>query len=337
MKVFYPKYVQRIKNKYRQLPDYEKPEIYFIAVSDQYQYLRDEIEAMVAVFSQDEQEKVIPRLQAKDNFRQTYGELVVGILLRKLGYKVEYDKKIEGITPDWYVHAKGEIPSFIVEVFTTGFLGNYSQKYRAVNNLEERLRQIPIGVTLEIEIDDHENLNQGRNKQITEEIKRWLTQEAPLIGSQYSGNGFDCEISNYNSNSLTVQPYIVPKFDLVDTNRLIKNIKEKNQKYKELEMPLVLSVVTDNIILGEELRNILLGGRGLKEIYNKNTGVKESTISFLLNDGLFNKKPDLSAVVWVSQVWSGGRMTAIYNPTATKPLPANTFNEDYCPLYELSR
>jgi hypothetical protein len=337
MKVFEPKYVQRIKNKYGQLPDYEKPEIYSIVVSDKCQYLRDEIEAMVAVFSEDERAKVIPRLQAKDNFIQTYDELIVGNLLRKLSYKVEYDKKIEDITPDWYVHAKGEIPNFIVEVFTTGFLGNHSQEYRAANNLEERLRQIPIGVTLKIEIDDHGNLSQGRNKQITEEIKRWLTQEAPLIGNQYSGDGFDCEISNYNSNSLTAKPYIVPKFDLVDTKRLIKNIKEKNQKYKDLKMPLVVSVVTDDIILTEELRNILLGGRGFKEIYNKNTGVKESTISFLLNDGLFNKKPDLSAVVWVSQVWSGGRMTAIYNPTATKPLPANTFNEDYCPLYELNR
>jgi hypothetical protein len=254
-----------------------------------------------------------------------------------LAIKWNTTKKIEALTPDWYVYGKREIPSFIVEVFTTGFLGNFSQEYRAVNNLEERLRQIPIGVTLEIEIDDHGNLSQGRNKQITEDIKRWLTQEAPLIGNLYSGDGFDCEISNSNSNSLTLQPYIVPKFDLVDTKRLIKNIKEKTQRYKNLEMPLVVSVVTDDIILGEEIRNILLGGRGLKEIYNKNTGVKESTISFLLNDGLFKKKPDLSAVVWVSQVWSGGRMTAIYNPTATKPLPANTFNEDYCPLYELSR
>jgi len=336
-KVFTDEHIQDIERRYGHKPDYEKPEIYFMAVSDKYQYLRDEIEAMVAVLSQDKQEKVIPRLQATENFIQTYDELVVGSLLRKLGYKVEYDKKIEALTPDWYVYGKREIPSFIVEVFTTGFLGNFSQEYRAVNNLEERLRQIPIGVTLEIEIDDHGNLSQGRNKQITEDIKRWLTQEAPLIGNLYSGDGFDCEISNSNSNSLTLQPYIVPKFDFVDTKRLIKNIKEKNQKYKNLEMPLVVSVVTDDIILGEEIRNILLGGRGLKEIYNKNTGVKESTISFLLNDGLFKKKPDLSAVVWVSQVWSGGRMTAIYNPTTTKPLPANTFNEDYCPLYELSR
>jgi hypothetical protein len=92
-KVFTDEHIQDIERRYGHKPDYEKPEIYFMAVSDKYQYLRDEIEAMVAVLSQDKQEKVIPRLQATENFIQTYDELVVGSLLRKLGYKVEYDKK----------------------------------------------------------------------------------------------------------------------------------------------------------------------------------------------------------------------------------------------------
>lgn len=331
MTVFDPEYLQRLENKYGQYPDYAKPEIYSIV---QYQDLRDEIEAMVSVLSQDEQKNIIPRLRAKDNFRQTYGELVVGNLLRKLYYDVEYDKRIEGISPDWTVGAIREIPNFIVEVFSTDFSPNLDKEHKAVKNLEERLYQIPLGVTLEIEVDDHRSLNQERNKQIARDVKEWLTQEAPFIGRQYSGDGFNCEIRNYNSNSLSLQPYILPNFHLIDTNRLVENIKNKTERYKMLGIPLVVSVVTNNILLGEQIRNILLGGRG---VYIGNTGAKESTTSFLLNNGLFNKYPDLSAVVWVSEVWNGGKMTTIYNPAATKPLPANTFNEGRCPLYELSR
>lgn len=346
MKVFEPKYVQRIENKYGQLPDYEKPEIYFIVASDQYQDLRDEIETMVAILSQDKQKKVIPRLQSKENFIPTYNELIVGSLLRKLGYRVEYDKKIQELTPDlydekiqeltpdWYVYPKEKTPAFLFEVFTTDSGGEKRSKEDwQVQDLEGRFGKIAIDATLRIRLDEPK-ADSRWNKRITQEIKQWLTQQAPPVGTHHSGEGFTCKIVKRNTGLPKVKLIVARHFFLVDTEPLLNTIKEKIKKYETLKMPLVVAVVTDST-LGEELRNILMGGREEKLYYNTSTDVEEST-TFLLNDGLFKKAPDLSAVVWVSHVWSGGRMTAIYNPTATKPLPANTFNEDRCPLYELS-
>lgn len=49
----------------------------------------------------------------------TFNELAVGyLLIKELGYKAEYEKEVEGLTPDWYVHSTGTIRSFCVEILT---------------------------------------------------------------------------------------------------------------------------------------------------------------------------------------------------------------------------
>ena len=49
----------------------------------------------------------------------TLNELAVGYLfIKELGYEADYEKDIEGRTPDWYVHSKSGIPAFIIEVWT---------------------------------------------------------------------------------------------------------------------------------------------------------------------------------------------------------------------------
>lgn len=340
MRVFNEENVQELKRRYEQKLDSEKPIIYLIAVDQRLQYLRDEIEEMVATLPISKQQAVIPRLINANNFIDTYSELAVGNIIKQLGYQLEYDKKLEGFTPDWYVYSKQKIPDFIIEVFTTDSfsVNNRSQEYRNVKSLEERLRGIPVGATVILAVEKHECLDQGRNKQITKEIKHWLINKKPLTGTYYSSEYFTCELVEYNPSYPSLKPFVEPKMNLLNPDRLKQNIKDKIRKYGQLAMPLVLAVVTDPT-LGEKLINLLVGEAQLKCNYNKSTGLEEFETSFSYN-GLFQEKPDLTTVIWLNKAWntSEWKMTAIYNnPFALRPLPAYTFGEDCCPLYKLAR
>jgi hypothetical protein len=333
MEVFSKEYVQRVKSRYENNREYERPELYFIAVSELAQGFRDEIEEMFASLSTDEQKCAITRLQSIENFTQTYNELAVGCMLKKLGYKVEYDKTIDGLTPDWYVHSQGNKTAFIIEVFTTKYYGN--DKLREdlqVKNLEGRLGKITFDAVLTIRLDDHTTLNPGRNKRIVKEIEQWLTQEAPPTGAQYSGDGFTCDVERTSCYS-NVYPVVVRKGTVVDPKRLKNTIEDKTKKYQCLEVPIVVGVVTDPI-LGGHLRSVLLGTKSARFSSNKLTG-ERITEYIQSNDGLFGEKPDLSAVLWISRPSGGWKMTAIYNPTAMKPLPGDTFGETHCSLSPL--
>jgi hypothetical protein len=119
VQVFDPAWIDNIKRRYGRLPHYDRPVIYSVAVDERYQALRTEIESWVSHLSMAAREKVIPKLRSSENFQQTYNELAVGHTLRRLGYELEYEKPVDGLTPDWFVHPRDRSPAFIVEAFTS--------------------------------------------------------------------------------------------------------------------------------------------------------------------------------------------------------------------------
>ncbi len=340
-KVFTDEYIQDIKRRYGHKPDYDKPDIYRIAVSNIGQSRRDEIEALLADLPyNDSQKDIIEKLKSDKISAHTeaYNELSVGYLLKQVGYQVEHGKEFQiehkKLTPDWYVHPKGDTPTFIVEVFTTNYYGNERREEDVqIKNLERRLREIPVDAGLSIRLDEGKVLESECNKRIAQEIKQWLLQKDLPVGVQYSGIDFTCEIVERNTGFPEVDPTVFREVVLGDTERLQKNIREKTKRYRNLGMPLVVAIVTDPII-GIHLRSVLLGTKRVRFSYNKFTGAR-ITEHIQLNNGLFGKKPDLSAVLWISTSLRGWKMTAIYNPTATKPLPGDTFGETHCSVSPL--
>lgn len=327
LKIFSDEWVDSIKERYKQHKDYEKPEIYSIAVSDIAYSLRRELEEMFVLMSPTEQQEIIPRLRQNEHFTNTYHELVVGHQLNKLGYTIEYNKNFKGLTPDWYIHSKGECQDFIVEVFTTRYGGNERIKEDLqIKNLKGRLREIPVGAILTIRLDEHIVLDSRDYKQISKEIEQWLLQENPLTNQEYSGRGFTCHIERKSFYS-KIYPIIIHKNILVDTNPLRKTIEQKVAKYKKIGLPLVIAVATDPI-LGMLLKSELLERIDAKRFDHKLRYGQ-------LNEGLFWKKTSLSVVLLIGKGLGGWQMNAIYNPAAKKPLPDDTFGETNCSIFSL--
>ena len=121
MSVFTKEWTEEIRARYERQPGYQRPRIYYFALSDTCQDMRNEIEHWVAGLPSTAQSKLTPRLRAEEHFEHTYHELAVGHMLSQLGYQPEYEKTICGVTPDWYVPSREEVPAFILDVFTATF------------------------------------------------------------------------------------------------------------------------------------------------------------------------------------------------------------------------
>jgi len=107
--LYTPEFIQDRKKRYGDLKKGEKiPNGASIALSDACQHKREEIEEMLSRLSANDREQITSRLMNDKEFESTYNELVVGFWLNSLGYHVEYEKNIQGLTPDWYVSHHNE-------------------------------------------------------------------------------------------------------------------------------------------------------------------------------------------------------------------------------------
>ncbi len=308
MRVFSAEWIDQIKNRYEQKPKHQRPEIYFVATSDKYKELRNEVEEWVADFPKATQNKLIPKLQSSENsIQNTYHELAVGNMLKKLGFQIEYEKKVDGLTPDWYIQPKDKTPAFIVEVSTVNLSEETKKSDKQVVDLLSRLKQISVGVNLNINFNrDKVVLDPKLNKTISKKVGCWLLNENPSVGAQLDLNGVVFEIILFNDKFRRVQPMGASYASFVNSKHLRKKIKKKISRYKkqaEMGIPLVIAAAADPE-MGYDFENF-----------------KEALIKL-------NTKKELSAAIWVGETESSEReIKAIHNPAAMNPLPNTTFDK----------
>ena len=118
MTVFTAQWVKDLRSHSETFPIHRRPPAYFIATDAELRPTREEIEQWVQDLPPHSQKILIPRLQSSENFRQTYHELVVGGLLKERGLRIEYERDIDGKTPDWYVSTNDGAQSLIVDGLT---------------------------------------------------------------------------------------------------------------------------------------------------------------------------------------------------------------------------
>ena len=308
MRVFSAGWIDQIKNRYERQQKHQRPEIYFVATSDKYKELRNEVEEWVADFPKATQNKLIPKLQSSENSIQNiYHELAVGNMLKKLGFQIEYEKKVDGLTPDWYIQPKDKTPAFIVEVSTVNPSEETKKSDKQVVDLLSRLKQIPVGVNLNINFNrDKVVLDPKLNKTISKKVGCWLLNENPSVGAQLDLNGVVFEIILFNDKFRRVQPMGASYASFVNSKHLRKKIKKKISRYKKqakMGIPLVIAAVA-NPEMGYDFENF-----------------KEALIKL-------NTKKELSAAIWVGETESSEReIKAIHNPAAMNPLPNTTFDK----------
>lgn len=276
---------------------------------------------------------MVTRLRSPSNFTHTYHELVVGRLLRQLGYTVEYEIDIGGLTPDWYVHAKGEIPPFVLEVFTANVSDKRAVELRAVRTLWGWLREIPVaGAVIYVEITQGEIMcDDKRGKKIARSVRRWL-EDTPPVGSRLEFDEFFFDVVYYNPKYTSLQIAGPGSAFMVNKEPVRINFKEKIHKYRRVladkNIPLVVGVVADFMtgVRFDSFLDLLFGSEAINYAYNESTGEVRDTRLARLNDGLFHREPAFSVATWVEKEFSGEwQMKSIHNPQATNPLPAKVF------------
>lgn len=336
MLVFTDEWVQKIRRRYKQYPDYQKPWLYTVAISNKLETVRNEIEEWVNWLPQSDQSKVIKNLQSK-NFIQTYHELAVGSILKRLGYQVEYEKKIDNnLTPDWYAHPNKGRHAFIVEIFTDNRSETTEKHDKQENDLLGRLQQISIDVALNINFDLAKvALDQQKNKIISKKVQQWLTNNDPPIGAQLDSSGIVFEIFDRDRNYPNLQYVSSTDAFWIDTESLRKNIETKINKYKVLAkekgIPIVVGIVVDpkTGLSLKSLQDVLLGEREVIVTFEKTPGSVVKQEQKRRQNGLFKINEALSAAIWMwKDDFGKWRIKTIYNPFAKNPLPTNTFGEE---------
>lgn len=336
MLVFTDEWKQKVIDRYKHLKDHNKPDIYFVAVSEQNEQLRLEIEESVAALPPSAQKGVVTRLRSPSNFTHTYHELVVGRLLRQLGYAVEYEVNVGGRTPDWYVNARGEIPAFVLEVFTANVSDERAAEMRAVKTLWGWLREIPItGVAIYVEITERKiTCDDKRGKRIARAVRQWL-KNTPPIGSRLDFDEFTFEVIYYNPSYTSLQIAGPGSGFMVNKEPVRINFREKIRKYRRIladkNLPLVVGVVADFMtgVRFDSFLEVMYGSEAINYAHNEATGEVRGARLARMTDGLFHREPALSAAVWVERDVSGvWKMRAIHNQQAAHPLPITTFGID---------
>ena len=329
MEVFTDGWISQIRKKHEQRQGL-RTYLYLLATKDEHQTTRAEIENWINGLPEIIRSKLISRLRSSKNHIQTYNELAIGSVLKQLGYQLEYEKPLSGHTPDWYVHPKGDIPAFIVEVFTANPSNEWTAQRRQKIDLVKRLEQIPIDVTMNIRFRGNMALDQHQNKIIATKIRKWLEDDNPPVGTQISLTGIIFKIT-YRGRGF---PHVtLGFFDIfrVNSKSLRGKIKDKIDNYKDLlqevRIPYVISIVP-NPLTGLEQDNfidVLFGQEIINLAVDKASGIIAGQRSERNSNGLFLIGPSLSAVIWSWKSQGNWNFKAAHNTNATHPLPLDTF------------
>lgn len=90
------------------------------------------------------------RIWLDEHFWTVNFELAAAAGLRAAGLDVVYEKKWEGVTPDWTVLSESGKPSAFVEVHTDSPPKETFAQMRAWHGLVERIKKIPVPVVLQL-------------------------------------------------------------------------------------------------------------------------------------------------------------------------------------------
>ncbi len=324
VKVFEENWIEKLKQRYEK-PGVSAPPVFRVATSDNWSSVRDEIENWYSHLSEPSQEKLLVNLRNPDSFIQTYNELAVAGYLLQFGYQLEYESKLNGLTPDWIVRNKDET-KFIVEVFSRVVSDKVKAQQTQISELWKRLKPIPIGVGLFIRyenLSDIPKLDSSLTKRIASKVRFWLNNESPKPKTEKTFHGVSFEIMGYDSNRSHVSlAGPVGKAFPVHSEPISEEIEEKIKKYKDLSdnlnLPLVVAVVPsfETGIDVDNLEEILFGNEAFA-VAGADSGY------FIREDnGLFTKRSILSVVIGLWRNSICNYQSAIFhNPNAQYPLP----------------
>lgn len=278
MKFFEEKYIDSLLNKEKsgKLSKLARP-AFRLATHPKWQFLRNFIDGLFKNLPIDSQSKLRKKRNDFENISQTVNEIRVGFYLISAGYKIEHEKKIDNLTPDWFVTAKDN-KNFIVEVFTKTVSDKNKIEDEYLTDIRTLSKNIPIGVWLCIK-------PRARNKEIAwsddlivkivSDLEDWLKSTPPLR-SKKEIEELEFELWAYSEKINYVCYAITNNAFVVNPIPVKNNIESKVEKYKDIcnknNLPLVVACLP-----------------------SFSTAIGKEEFEYICDD-LFNNYPNLSSI-----------------------------------------
>ncbi len=198
MKIYTDELSRELQEKFKMNPHSDHHSLYAFVCSPQLKPVRNRIETWLDEFPELTSDKnfIHPFISEKSQHKQAISELVVGIALKRFGFRVEHNKLFDGKTPDWYVHGDEDIPNFVVEATTINPPTSRQVIINKIDDFFNSIRKLGIGVTLNItKIDEDAEINfhPSQKRQSVKSIEIWLKTK-PSAGARHQVAGFQFEV-----------------------------------------------------------------------------------------------------------------------------------------------
>jgi hypothetical protein len=269
-------FVSAHKEKYGDRSPERRALTYAIAVENEFEPWRQWLDEQLALLPVGDATALSRKIWLDKDFWTVIFELATGAALRAAGHTVAYERRWNGLGPDWTVLGEDGKPLCFVEVYTDNPTDGTFAKMKAWHSLVERVRQIPVGVVLQVAPGSPVGPpDAGTAKTIARELREQLlegTTQATFSSCEYtflvmgdSRRGGMQLASPWGTRACLNSPSSIA--GIVDTSRLVCQVEAKVRKYKALaevyEVPLVVAVgahkftgvslsSVDNLISGSE-------------------------------------------------------------------------------------
>lgn len=247
MKFFDEKYIELLQQKDRDgsLSKLARP-AFRLATHPKGQSLRTSIDEFFENLPQNSQSRLRKKRNDFENISQVVNEIKVGIYLTKEGYKIEHEKKIDSLTPDWFVTTKNN-KNFIVEVFTKTVRDNDKIENEYLTDIITLSKNISIGAGLCIRPQkNNKNIKWSNDliRKIIFELEQWL-KSSPSPNETIEIEEVEFELLNYSKKFNYVYYLITNEAFFVNSLPVKKLIENKVEKYRDIcnknNLPLVVA------------------------------------------------------------------------------------------------
>jgi hypothetical protein len=326
-RVFTDDLVTRLGRHWANRPEYQWPDLYKVAVLERCRSIRDEIEWCVGRLGEDDQNKIILRLQDPKNYPPTRNELLVWRLLREGRFCPRYEEWGKR-SPDWITYkTRPRRLIAAVEVVSPQTSDERRGHDRQIYELTQRLEKIPLGVVLGVDLNPEKcALDSARSRALAEYVACWLDHD-PRVGEEFNLWGVEITLSQRRDDLRSVYCVHGVSWHRVSSAQLTRKIEAKVSKHGKTclsrHTPLVIAIVPhpDTGLDFDSCEDVCLGtDAGQMRMTPDASHIELKWV--WLSDGLFRRHQTLCGVVWVDEFGGRWKGQILENPDATLRVPS---------------
>lgn len=313
---------------------HQRPLIYRVAFEDEYAALRELVELFVGRTTEVQNSgKLIAALRSSENFLATLYEVVVGDLLLKKGFNLQYEPAFGKLTPDWLVRDSQSGESFLVEVYTAGQPQRTKDFLRFANDLTKRIAKIPGRCLFSIRTRHAgvSALSEKTNKHTATKLARWIADRAVAVGDTFNAEGLSFEVCEVIPGAHHCSAFGPALADFVRKDVARDAIHEKIKKYRSVaernKLPFVIALAAtlESNFSSDTFTDLMFGPERLLLHCSEATSELKAT-STPRRGGLFERHPALSAALWLEPGGeSGWQIIGCRNDQASRQITKITW------------